>query len=93
MLISQVVGPDGAAIPGATVRLSEKTLLVSQPKGQTTTDADGRFEFTGHNMHRLYLEADKDGVGRYGPREYRLYFNGENLLLGEPLQLSAQGAS
>jgi hypothetical protein len=44
-------------------------------------------------MHRLYLEADKDGVGRFGPREYRLYFNGENLILGKPLQLSAQGAS
>jgi hypothetical protein len=89
----QVVGPDGAAVPGATVRLSEKTLLVSQPKGQTTTDADGRFRFTGHWMHRLYLEADKEGVGRFAPREYRLYFNGENLFLGKPLQLSAQGAS
>ncbi|MGN6468605.1 MAG: carboxypeptidase-like regulatory domain-containing protein [Rhizobiaceae bacterium] len=89
----QVVGPSGAPVPGATVRLSEKTLLVSQARGQTTTDADGRFEFKGHDMHRLYLEADKDGVGRYGPREFRLYFNGENLILGKPLQLSAEGTS
>jgi hypothetical protein len=89
----QVVGPSGAPVPGATVRLSEKTLLVSQARGQTTTDADGRFEVKGHDMHRLYLQADKDGVGRYGPREFRLYFNGENLILGKPLQLSAEGAS
>jgi hypothetical protein len=89
----QVVGPDGAAVSGATVRLSEKTLLVSQPKGRTTTDVDGRFRFTGHWMHRLYLEADKEGVGRFAPREYRLYFNGENLFLRTPLQLTAQGAS
>jgi hypothetical protein len=44
-------------------------------------------------MHRIYLEADKDGVGRYGPREYRLYFNGENLILARPLRLAPQGAS
>jgi hypothetical protein len=89
----QVVGPDGVAVSGATVKLSEKTLLVSQARGQTTTDADGRFEFTGHRMHRLYLEADKDGIGRYGPREYRLYFNGENLFLDKPLRLAGQGTS
>jgi hypothetical protein len=93
IITGQVVGPNGEAVPGATVKLSEKTLLVSQPKGQATTDADGRFEFKGHKMHRIYLEADKDGVGRYGPREYRLYFNGENLILARPLRLAPQGAS
>jgi hypothetical protein len=93
IITGQVVGPDGAAVPGATVKLSEKTLLVPQARGETKTDADGRFEFKGHKMHRLYLEADKDGIGRFAPREYRLYFNGENLILGKPLQLSAQGAS
>ena len=93
IITGQVVGPNGEAVPGATVKLSEKTLLVSQPKGQATTDADGRFEFKGHKMHRIYLEADKDCVGRYGPREYRLYFNGENLILARPLRLAPQGAS
>ena len=93
IIAGQVIGPDGAAVAGATVKLSEKTLLVSQPKGQATTDADGRFRFTGHWMHRLYLEADKEGVGRFAPREYRLYFNGENLFLREPLRLAAPGAS
>jgi hypothetical protein len=93
IITGQVVGPNGQAVPGATVKLSEKTLLVSQARGETKTDADGRFEFKGHKMHRLYLEADKDGIGRFAPREYRLYFNGENLILGKPLQLSAQGAS
>ena len=93
IIAGRVVGPNGAAIEGATVVLSERTLLVAQPKGQAKTDAHGRFEFKGQKLHRLYLEAKKGGVGHFGPREFRLYFNGENLVLKEPLELSGQDAS
>ena len=71
-----------------TVVLSERTLLVAQPKGNTTTAPDGSFRFDGHQLHRIYIEARKKDIGRYGPREFRLYFKGENLDLDQPLQLA-----
>jgi hypothetical protein len=89
----RVVGPDGAPVEGATVTLSERTLLVAQPRGEAMTDANGRFVFENHRLHRLYLEAEKDGEGRVGPIEYRLYFKGENMLLDEPLRLSGQSST
>lgn len=89
LIEGRVVGPDGQPVGGAKVTLSERTLLVAQPKGSVDTDADGRFRFTGHDLHRLYLEARKQGVGRVGPREFRLYFNGEDLILDKPLVLKA----
>jgi hypothetical protein len=84
----QVVGPDGAPVEGAIVTLSERTLLVAQPRDKATTDSQGRFVFQDHRLHRLYLEAEKRGEGRVGPIEYRLYFKGQNMRLDEPLQLS-----
>lgn len=84
-----VVSADGRPVEGATVVLSERTLLVAQRKASTETDGEGRFSFTGSRLHRLYLEAVKPGVGRFGPREYRLFFQGENLFLSEPLTLAA----
>lgn len=89
----RVVGPDGTAIEGATVTLSERTVMVAQPKGTVSTDAQGRFTFVGHKQHRVYLEASKEGVGEFGPQEYRLYFRSENLHLNEPLKLAPPGAS
>lgn len=89
LIEGQVIGPDGAPVAGAKVTLSERTLLVAQPRGTAETDSDGRFVFRDHQLHRLYLEADKEGVGRAGPIEYRLYFNGENLFLHQPLRLQA----
>jgi len=87
-ITGRVVGPDGQPVEGATVVLSERTLLVAQPKGNVKTGADGTFRFDGHRLHRIYLEARKQDVGRFGPREYRLYFKGENMDLDEPLQLA-----
>ena len=87
-ITGRVVGPDGRPVEGATVVLSERTILVAQPKGNATTGPDGSFRFDGHQLHRIYLEARKKEVGRFGPREYRLYFKGENLDLDEPLQLA-----
>ena len=57
------------------------------------TDAEGHFAFSGHRLHRLYLEASKEGSGRIGQREYRLYFKGQNMELDEPLQLRPEGAT
>ena len=89
----QVVDAGGAPVEGARVMLSERSLLVARPRGQTVTDAEGRFAFEGHELHRLYLEASKEGVGRVGQREYRLYFKRQNLELEEPLRRRPEGAS
>jgi len=88
LIEGQVVDAKGAPVEGATVKLTERTLLVAQPRGTATTDTSGHFEFTGHQLHHLFLEASKDGVGKATPVEYRLYFKGENLMLRHPLQLS-----
>ena len=84
----RVVGPDGRPVAGATVVLSERTLLVTAPRDRVTTDADGRFGFTGHTFHRIWLEAAKPGVGAYPQTEYRMYFKGQNMILDNPLQLA-----
>ena len=89
----RVVGPGGAPVAGATVTLSERTLLVAQPRGSATTDAEGRFAFRDHDLHRFYLEAAKEGVGRAGPIEYRLWFKRQNMVLDAPLRLSGEAAT
>ncbi len=91
ILAGRVVGPDDRPVAGATVVLSERTLLVSASRAQTTTDAEGRFRFTGHRLYRLFLEAYRDGVGRMPARELRLYFRGQNVILREPLRLQRGG--
>ena len=87
MLAGQVVGPDGRPVPGATVVLAERTLLIAVPQATATTDAEGRFRFTGHTLFRFHLEAHKEGVGRMQAKEFRLYFKGQNMTLRGPLRL------
>jgi hypothetical protein len=83
-----VVAPDHQPVSGATVVLSEKTLLVTIPRAQTHTNPDGTFRLTGHNLYHVYLEAYKEGVGRTPSKEFRLYFKGQNLSLKKPLILT-----
>jgi len=83
----EVVSAAGAPVEGARVTLTERTLLVARPRGETVTDAEGKFTFTGHELHHLFLEAEKDGAGHAGPVEVRLYFKGENVKLRKPLTL------
>lgn len=88
IITGQVMGPDNKPVAGATVVLSEKTLLVTAPRAKTTTDANGEFRFKGHKLYRLYLEAFKEGAGRMQPKEFRLYFKGQNMALDRPLHLA-----
>jgi hypothetical protein len=88
LIEGQVVNASGAPVEGATVKLTERTLLVAQPRGTATTDASGRFVFTGQELHHFFLEASKEGDGTAAPVEFRLYFKGENVVLRKPLQLS-----
>jgi hypothetical protein len=88
IITGRVMGPDNQPVAGATVVLSEKTLLVTAPRARTTTDATGEFRFKGHKLYRLYLEAFKKGIGRMEPKEFRLYFKGQNMALDKPLRLA-----
>jgi hypothetical protein len=83
-----VVAPNHQPVSGATVVLSEKTLLVTIPRAQTHTNPDGTFRLTGHNLYHVYLEAYKEGVGRAPSQEFRLYFKGQNLFLKKPIILT-----
>lgn len=83
----RVVGPDGAPVQGAVVRLQERTLTTLEPRTTATTGPSGEFRFTGHRLHHFVLEATKDGVGRAPRTAYRLYFRGQNYVLAEPLRL------
>ena len=87
IVTGRVVASDGSPIENAMVVLSEKTLLVNAPVDKTTTDTDGRFKFSGHDIYHVYLEAYKDGVGRAPQKDYHLYFRGQNLHLTESLQI------
>jgi hypothetical protein len=88
IIAGRVVTAAQQPVSGATVLLSEKTLLVAVPKGTATTNEKGEFRFTGHTLYHLYLEAYKEGVGRMPPKEFRLYFKGQNLFLQKPLVLA-----
>jgi hypothetical protein len=86
-IAGRVVGPDGRAVPGATVTLREKTLTTLEPRVAAQTDGAGAFYFAGQRAHHFVLEATKDGVGTSERIAYRLAFRGQNLTLGAPLRL------
>ncbi len=89
IITGRVVDAANRPVEGATVTLTERTLLVSAIRARTTSGPDGAFRFSGHTLYHLYLEASKEGVGRAAPREFRLYFRGQNLSLRQPLRLNS----
>jgi hypothetical protein len=86
-IAGRVVGPDGRAVPGATVTLREKTLTTLEPRAATQTDDAGRFLFAGQRLHHFVLEATKNGLGKSARTAYRLVYRGQSLSLPEPLRL------
>ena len=86
-IAGRVVGPDGRAVPGATVTLREKTLTTLEPRAAAQTDDAGGFVFAGQRAHHFVLDAAKDGVGKSERAAYRLAFRGQSLSLSEPLRL------
>ena len=84
-----VMGPDGAPVAGATVRLMEQNFTTNSDRGQAVTQADGRFEFADNRSHNIQLRAEKDGWIRSEQRVVRLYFRAQNTTLDAPLVLKA----
>ena len=88
IIIGHVVTPNGVPVGNATVILSEKTLMTNTQLDRTTTDTEGRFEFSNHNIYHVYLEAYRDTTNSNASKsDYHLYFRGQNLYLPEPLQI------
>lgn len=88
VLEGAVVGPDGAPVAGAEVVLAERTVITLTPIAKAATDGQGGFRFERHDRHALVLTAAKEGVGRSGRVEVRLWFKNQNRTLEEPLRLA-----
>jgi len=87
ILSGRVVDQKNQPIANARVILSEKTLLVTAPRDEVTSDQQGFFRFEGHRLYHLYLEASKGDLSLSSSREVRLYFRGQNKTLKKPLVL------
>ena len=66
-----VIGPSGGPVPDAKVVLSERTIVSLAPIAETTTDAEGRFRFEGHDRHALVLNAGREGLSQSSQRRAR----------------------
>ncbi len=88
MLRGRVVGPDGAPVAGAVVRLSKQTIVSLDPIDTMTTDDRGAFQFVRHDQHSVVLTAAKDGIGRSSRYRVRLLFRNQNHELGAPITLT-----
>jgi Carboxypeptidase regulatory-like domain len=86
----RVVDGAGRPVPGATVILLERNFITHNERQHTTTDAAGRFHFTGNDNHSLQLEAESAPLGRSERRVVRLMFRAENVTLAEPLRLAGR---
>ena len=84
-----VVAADGNPVAGAIVKLTEQNFTTNSDRGQTTSRADGSFEFTDNRSHSIQVRAEKEGVGRSVQLPVRLYFRAQNVTLGEPLVLKS----
>jgi hypothetical protein len=83
---------DGAGRPvaGANVILLDRNFVVHTERQRTTTDAGGRFHFSGNDNHSLQLEAEAKDLGRSERRALRLWFRAQNVRLAEPLRFSGR---
>jgi hypothetical protein len=84
-----VVDQTGAPVAGATVGLSEQTIVSLSPIAETSTDATGAFRFAGHDRHALVLTAEKAELGRSPRIDVRLYFRNQNRVLAVPIVIEA----
>ncbi|KAB2850695.1 MAG: carboxypeptidase regulatory-like domain-containing protein [Hyphomicrobiaceae bacterium] len=85
-----VVDAGGRPVRGATVVLLERHHVMHNERQRTSTDASGRFRFSGNDNHSLQLEAEAAGLGRSERRVVRLWFKAQNVTLAEPLMLKGR---
>ena len=57
VLEGRLVADDGRPVNGATVRVRERSMVSSEPRGEARSDADGRFRFEGLSAGDHSLEV------------------------------------
>ena len=87
LLEGRVVDASGNPVAGATVVLFAHDFVTQVEKTQSTTDAAGRFRFTGNDSHLIQLQA-QDGKTSSPRITIRLWFRAQDRSLPEPLRLA-----
>lgn len=82
----RVVDASGNPIPGATVRLFERSFVVNTEKQRTATGPQGHFRFHGNASHAVQLQAEAP-AGRSERVTLRLLFRAQDADLPAPLVL------
>lgn len=88
----RVVDEDGDPVANATVYIERVNIRNQLGKVNTTTDADGYYEFT--NQTRLLefrIHAVKEGVGSSEVTRHHLYFRGQNTEIDIVIRRDAAG--
>jgi len=68
----------GQPVAGAAVVFFERNFINYQEKQRATTDARGRYRFTGMQVHVGQLEAQAPDGTRSERRQLRLWFRAQN---------------
>jgi Carboxypeptidase regulatory-like domain len=78
----------GRPVVGADVILPVQNVTTFTEKARTKTGPDGIFRITSNPSHRVQIFAESPS-GRSERRELRLWFQGQNTLLDQPLVVGA----
>ena len=78
LIAGEVHDGAGRPIAGAAVVFFERNFINYQEKQRVTTDAQGRFLFTGMQVHVGQLEAQAPDGRRSERRQLRLWFRAQN---------------
>ena len=87
LLEGRFVDTAGRPVAGATVTLFAHDFVTQVEKARTTTDAAGRFRFTGNHSHLIQLQA-QDGAASSPRITIRLWFRAQDRSLPEPLRMA-----
>jgi hypothetical protein len=82
-----VVDASGHPDAGATVFLYEQQFTNQVERARTTTDAQGRFNFSTNRSHRIEVQALGQDGAKSTRRLVRLWFRAQDRVLRTPLVL------
>jgi hypothetical protein len=84
----RVADASGKPVAGADVILLVQNVTTFSEKGRAKTGPDGVFRIADNPSHHVQIFAETP-AGRSERRELRLWFRGQNIVLDEPLVVSA----
>jgi hypothetical protein len=90
LIEGRVVDAAGQPVAGATIRIFDRGFVTHQERGQTESDAQGRFRITDNTSHSVQLEAETAALGRSERLEVRLWFAAQDARLEQPLRFKTK---